>query len=81
MKRFYKLDLNMKYENPLDIPLEKASFSVVDVETTGLSANKNRIIEIALVKIENLKITDKLNYLINPQTYIPTIYYFTHWNR
>ena len=61
----------MKYENPLDIPLEKASFSVVDVETTGLSANKNRIIEIALVRIENLKITDKLNYLINPQTYIP----------
>ena len=61
----------MKYENPLDIPLEKASFSVVDVETTGLSPNKNRIIEIALVKIENLKITDKLNYLINPQTYIP----------
>ncbi|MBP9120846.1 MAG: GIY-YIG nuclease family protein [Ignavibacterium sp.] len=71
MKRFYKLDLNMKYENPLDIPLEKASFCVVDVETTGLSANKNRIIEIALVKIENLKITDKLHYLINPQTYIP----------
>ncbi len=61
----------MRYENTLDIPLEKASFSVVDVETTGLSANKNRIIEIALVKIENLKITDKLNYLINPQTYIP----------
>ncbi|MDP2362213.1 MAG: exonuclease domain-containing protein, partial [Ignavibacteria bacterium] len=61
----------MKYENPLDIPLEKASFSVVDVETTGLSANKNRVIEIALVKIENLEITDKLHYLINPQTYIP----------
>jgi DNA polymerase-3 subunit epsilon len=61
----------MRYENILDTPLEKASFSVVDVETTGLSANKNRIIEIALVKIDNLKITDKLNYLINPQTYIP----------
>ncbi len=61
----------MKYENPLDIPLEKASFSIVDVETTGLSANKNRIIEIALVKIENLMVTDKLHYLINPQTYIP----------
>jgi len=71
MNQFYKLDLNMRYENILDTPLEKASFSVVDVETTGLSANKNRIIEIALVKIENLKITDKLNYLINPQTYIP----------
>ncbi len=71
MNQIYKLDLNMRYENILDTPLEKASFSVVDVETTGLSANKNRIIEIALVKIENLKITDKLHYLINPQTYIP----------
>ncbi|MFZ2322919.1 MAG: exonuclease domain-containing protein [Ignavibacteriaceae bacterium] len=61
----------MRYSNILDLPLENASFSVVDVETTGLSANRNRIIEIALVKIENLKITDKLNYLINPQIYIP----------
>lgn len=61
----------MKYENLLDKPLDQATFSVVDVETTGLSANKNRIIEIALVKIENLKITDKLHYLVNPQTYIP----------
>jgi len=61
----------MQYQNILDTPLEKASFSVVDVETTGLSANKNRIIEIAIVKIENLKITDKLHYLVNPQTYIP----------
>jgi DNA polymerase-3 subunit epsilon len=66
-----ELDLNMRYENILDTPLEKASFTVVDVETTGLSANRNRIIEIALVKIENLKITDKMHYLINPQTYIP----------
>lgn len=67
----YVLIFNMRYENPLDTPLEKAAFSVVDVETTGLSANKNRVIEVAIVKIENLKITDKLHYLINPQTYIP----------
>lgn len=65
------LDLSMRYENLLDIPLEKAAFSVVDVETTGLSAAKNRVIEIAIIKIENLKVTGKLNYLINPQTYIP----------
>ena len=61
----------MRYENLLDLPLNKATFSVVDVETTGLSANKNRVIEIAIVKVENLKIADKLHYLINPQTYIP----------
>ena len=61
----------MQYNNISDIPLEKAVFSVVDVETTGLSASRNRVIEIAIVKIENLKITDKLSYLINPQTYIP----------
>ncbi|HMN48305.1 MAG TPA: exonuclease domain-containing protein [Ignavibacteriaceae bacterium] len=61
----------MQNQDLLNLPLEKAAFSVVDVETTGLSANKNRVIEIALVKIENLKITDRLHYLINPQTYIP----------
>lgn len=66
-----ELDLNVYYEYYLNIPLDKAAFSVVDVETTGLSAGRNRVIEIALVKIENLKITKKLNYLINPQTYIP----------
>lgn len=62
----------MQYDNILATPLDKASFSVLDVETTGLSANKNRIIEIAIVKVEGLKIVDKLHYLINPQTYIPT---------
>lgn len=61
----------MQYENSLNIPLEKAAFSIIDVETTGLSASRNRIIEIAIVKIEKLRITKRLNYLINPQTYIP----------
>ena len=67
----YKLDLDMQYNNISELPLNKAAFSVVDVETTGLSANKNRVIEIAIVKVENLKISDKLHYLINPQAYIP----------
>ena len=61
----------MQYHNILDCPLEKTAFSVVDLETTGLSPNRNRVIEIAIIKIENLKISDKLHYLINPQTYIP----------
>ena len=70
-KQNFNLDLNMQNNNISEIPLDKAAFSVVDVETTGLSASRNRVIEIAIVKIENLKIADKLSYLINPQTYIP----------
>ncbi|MBM4174930.1 MAG: hypothetical protein FJ213_01995 [Ignavibacteria bacterium] len=53
------------------IPIEKASFVVCDVETTGLSPQRESIIEIALVKIENLKITDKFSTLLNPQRFIP----------
>ena len=47
------------------------TFAVVDVETTGLSARNNRIIEIGLVKVKNLKVVEKYHSLINPQTYIP----------
>ena len=51
--------------------VEKAEFSVIDVETTGLSARTNRIIEIGIVKGKNLKVTDRYETLINPGTYIP----------
>ncbi|MCG6915003.1 3'-5' exoribonuclease, partial [bacterium BMS3Abin03] len=51
--------------------VEKAEFSVIDVETTGLSARTNRIIEIGIVKVKNLKVTDRYETLINPGTYIP----------
>ena len=54
------------------IPLERAEFSVVDVETTGLSARNNRVIEIGIVKIKNLKIADRYQTLINPGCRIPT---------
>ena len=61
----------MQNNEVLNTPLEKASFTVVDVETTGLSANRNRIIEIGMVRIENLKIKKRFHSLINPQTIIP----------
>jgi DNA polymerase-3 subunit epsilon len=66
----------MQNKNSMCIPLNKSIFTVVDVETTGLSAAKNRIIEIALVKVENLKITEKYHTLINPLIYIP--YFITN---
>lgn len=51
--------------------LGNVSFVVCDVETTGLSPIHNRIIEIALVRIEKFKIVDSFSTLINPETFIP----------
>lgn len=48
-----------------------ANFIVCDVETTGLSAFNNRIIEIALLKINGGEIIDKYQTLVNPQQHIP----------
>ena len=58
-------------------PLEEAEFSVLDVETTGLSARNNRVIEIGIVKVKNLKLTDRFSTLINPGCDIP--YFITQF--
>lgn len=55
-----------------EIKPEEATFTVIDVETTGLSAARNRIIEIGMVRVEKLKITSRFHSLINPNTYIPS---------
>ena len=47
------------------------TFVVCDVETTGLSALQNRIIEISLIKIYNGEFVGKYATLINPQQHIP----------
>lgn len=52
--------------------IKSSCFTVVDVETTGLSARNERVIEIALVKVKNLKITEKYTTLINPNRPIPS---------
>lgn len=55
----------------LQLPIEEAEFSVVDVETTGLGPANNNIIEIGLVKIKNFKVIDRYNSFINPGRSIP----------
>jgi DNA polymerase-3 subunit epsilon len=48
-----------------------SSFVVVDVETTGLSAFNHRITEIAMLRVQQGKITDRFETLLNPGQYIP----------
>jgi DNA polymerase III subunit epsilon len=48
--------------------LSQKTFVIVDVETTGASPVFDRIIEIALLRVENGCITDKFSSLINPLT-------------
>lgn len=43
----------------------------VDIETTGLHASYDRIIEIAIIRVEHNTITNTYSSLINPQTAIP----------
>jgi len=46
-------------------------FAVVDVETTGGSPRKERIIEIAIVKTDGKQILDSYQSLVNPEKLIP----------
>lgn len=61
----------MHYDEILRGLIDTTTFSVLDVETTGLSPEYNRIIEIAIVKVKNGEITDSYNTLINPGKRIP----------
>jgi len=47
------------------------SFCVFDLETTGGNHNSDKIIEIGMVKIQNLELVEKKEYLINPEIKIP----------
>ncbi len=46
-------------------------FVIVDVETTGLNSSRDSIIEVAALKVENLKVTGDFSSLVRPTVRIP----------
>ena len=64
-------DSGVIVSNPDDGPVER-QYVVLDIETTGLHAGKDRIIEIAAVKIGmDDKIVDEYHTMVNPGMRIP----------
>jgi DNA polymerase III epsilon subunit family exonuclease len=51
--------------------LDRQAFAVVDLETTGLSADTSAILEIGAVRIENLRIVERFSSLIDPGMAVP----------
>ena len=48
-----------------------SKFSIIDVETTGLDASSQRIIEIGIIKVENDHVVERYQQLVNPERPIP----------
>ncbi len=64
-------DLKEIVVNDKSQPLDGTTFVVFDIETTGFSPIKNRIIEIGAVKIKDGNIIERFSEFINPQVPIP----------
>ena len=58
-------------KNPSPIELNKASYVVLDLETTGLNCYYDRIIQFGGVKVEHGMVTDSLSVYINPERPLP----------
>jgi DNA polymerase-3 subunit epsilon len=51
--------------------LDEAALVVFDLETTGLSAARDRICEIGAVRVERLELVDRFESLVNPGVALP----------
>jgi DNA polymerase-3 subunit epsilon len=55
------------------MPVQKSSplYAFVDVETTGASSNYDRVIELAIIRMQDGKILDEFCTVIDPETSLP----------
>ncbi len=54
-----------------DTQIEDAELVVFDLETTGLSARRDRLCEIGAVRVRELAVADTFETLVNPGTVLP----------
>lgn len=63
----YLIDEQLKFiNNPSPLILNNATYVIFDLETTGLSARYNDIIEFGAVKVEHGLVTSRIDLLIHP---------------
>ena len=51
--------------------LSVPTYAVLDIETTGMSAENDHIIEVAVIKVHDGQVVDRYESLVNPQRGIP----------
>lgn len=68
---YYKRNLKDRVNkyNYIDYPAR--NYTVIDTETTGLSAQRDHIVEISAIKIRDKHIVDRFTTLVNPEIAIP----------
>lgn len=64
-------DLHKIVTGDADLPLIDTDYVVYDIETTGLSPVKNKIIEIGAVKVSGGRIVGRYSTFVNPEEPIP----------
>lgn len=54
---------------PWDLPLAEAPLAFIDLEMTGLSAERDRVIEICIERVRGTEIVDRLHSFVRPETF------------